>query len=182
MGISRIEMVNWGNVQIYSETVYCCLSFEHYHSPFTLNFTISFKMSLNLNNFHVLWHSFLHCFWTIWNSQIAHFSNRAIFSNRCHFLKSLPLSQIAGHFLKSLKNKEIQAIAQIVPFSQIGTIFSNRSKQGVGKYYIESKPPTPEPDIWSDRSLVSCEYIMSWKYERPTPSEIEDRKRRPRRL
>ena len=83
-----------------------------------------------LNTFHVLWHSFFLCFWTIWNSQIAHFSNRN------HFLQSL-------HFLKSLKNKEIQAIAQIVPFSQIGTIFSNRSKQGVGKYYIESKPPTP---------------------------------------
>ena len=58
-------------------------------------------------------------------SQIAPFSQiAATFSNRW------PFSQIAGHFLKSLKNKEIQAIAQIAPFSQIGGIFSNRSKQG----------------------------------------------------
>ena len=60
---------------------------------------------------------------------------------------------VFGHFgiLKPLTS-------QIAPFSQIAAIFSNRSKQGVGKYYIESKPPTParEKGVFTRKRAVKA--------------------------
>ena len=133
---------------------------QHKFTLLVVNFCWSFKFVQFLTGQHILKsgplsqiaHSQIGTTSQIAYSQIAHFSNHYITRKTLYILKSAKFSNRtfwnryilkSRHFLKSLKNKEIQAIAQIVPFSQIGTIFSNRSKQGVGKYYIESKPPTP---------------------------------------